>query len=76
VKFLQENKISLIDVANNTSHEFFNDFLNSSDFKDAHIRTKKSIVIIGKTGFGKSKMNGTIRVLITYFTNQPASFLI
>ena len=32
VKFFQENKISLIDVANNTSHEFFNDFLNSSDF--------------------------------------------
>ncbi len=36
VKFLQKNKISLIDVANNTSHEFFNDFLKSSDFRDAY----------------------------------------
>ena len=40
VKFLQKNKISLIDVANDTSHEFFNDFLNSSDFKDAYRNEK------------------------------------
>ena len=54
VEFLQENKISLIDVANNAPHEFFNEFLNSSDFKDAY-RNEEIHCNNWKDGFQKIK---------------------